>query len=46
VILLYRNQAKPIFPQLSQLELMVLKPDDVGIYANEANEKDNTDIWN
>lgn len=28
VILLYKAHAKPIFPQLSQLELMVLKADD------------------
>ncbi|MCK5445363.1 MAG: hypothetical protein KAI73_07040, partial [Rhodospirillaceae bacterium] len=28
VVLLYKSHSKPIFPELSQLELMVLRPDD------------------
>ncbi|MCK5166828.1 MAG: hypothetical protein KAQ66_05900, partial [Rhodospirillaceae bacterium] len=28
VVMLYKNHAEPIFPKLSQLELMVLEPDD------------------
>ncbi|MBL4614195.1 MAG: ankyrin repeat domain-containing protein [Magnetovibrio sp.] len=47
VILLYRNHAKSIFPQLSQLELMVLKADNVAA-AEESlgGVEDSSSIWN
>lgn len=47
VILLSRNNAKPIFPYLSQLELMVLKADvDEPPAPTVANPAAPGDIWN
>jgi hypothetical protein len=47
VILLSRNDAKPIFPYLSQLELMVLKADEDAPPAPTAdNPAAPGDIWN
>jgi len=51
VIMLYRNFAKPIFPQLSQLELMVLKNNDTvannaAANGQDAFDKEPADIWN
>jgi len=44
VLMLYRSHAKPIFPQLSQLELMVLKADEV--VPVESTESRPGDVWN
>jgi len=46
VILLYRSHAKPIFPQLSQLELMVLKADGTPAPSGGAGATSPGDIWN
>ncbi|HEY9079870.1 ankyrin repeat domain-containing protein [Magnetovibrio sp.] len=43
-LLLYRSHAKPIFPQLSQLELMVLKAD--APIAVESTAPTPGDVWN
>ena len=43
-LLLYRSHAKPIFPQLSQLELMVLKAD--AVVPVESTESTPGDVWN
>jgi len=44
-ILLYRSHAKAIFPQLSQLELMVLKADATAEDSGEL-PGDAGNIWN
>ena len=55
VIMLYRNHAKPIFPVLSQLELMVLKTEGVETASTPSGESeegkpdetvDPSSIWN
>ncbi len=51
VIMLYRAHAKPIFPLLSQLELMVLKNEGLETAATPSVEGDSSDvdpdsIWN
>ena len=45
-IMLYKNHAEPIFPKLSQLELMVLEPDDkatAGLTSSEPATPDS--VW-
>jgi len=45
VILLYRSHAKPIFPQLSQLELMVLKEESSDTTFGESGPDTPGSIW-